>query len=197
MTVVSAIVLLFLMMDPIGNIPVFVVTLRKVESNRHTYIIVREMLIALAVLVVFLFAGQYILDILQISQASVSIAGGIIIFLIAIKMIFSGSEKIFRGKIKGEPFVVPLAIPLIAGPAAMTMLMLMMAKNPQEWYKWLAALIVAWTIAGLCLVFAGKISRFMGERGLSAIERLMGMILTTVAVEMFIGGMRQLHMISE
>lgn len=129
MSIISAMVLLFLVMDPIGNIPMFVLSLKHLPKERHRPVIIRELLIALAVLVLFLFSGKHILALLQISQASLGIAGGIIIFLIAIKMIFAGSEKIFKGTPKGEPFIVPLAIPLIAGPSAMTMVILIWHEN--------------------------------------------------------------------
>lgn len=192
MSIISAMVLLFLVMDPIGNIPMFVLSLKHLPQERHRPIIIRELLIALLVLVIFLFSGKHILAILQISQASLGIAGGIIIFMIAIKMIFAGSEKIFRGTMKGEPFIVPLAIPLIAGPSAMTMVILMMAREPEKWLHWLTSLFFAWLISGVVLLLSDKISRIMGEKGLAAIEKLMGMLLTTIAVQMFIDGVKQL-----
>lgn len=190
--IISATVLLFLVMDPIGNIPMFVLSLKHLPQERHRPIIIRELLIALLVLVIFLFSGKHILALLQISQASLGIAGGIIIFLIAIKMIFAGSEKIFRGTMKGEPFIVPLAIPLIAGPSAMTMVILMMAREPEKWLHWLTSLLCAWLISGAVLLLSDRISRIMGEKGLAAIEKLMGMLLTTIAVQMFIDGVKQL-----
>ena len=192
MSVISAMALLFLVMDPIGNIPMFMLSLKHLPEERHRPIIIRELLIALGVLVIFLFAGEHILSILQISQASLGIAGGIIIFLIAIKMIFTGSEKIFKGSSNGEPFIVPLAIPLVAGPSAMTLVILMMAREPEGWYKWLASIFCAWLLSSLVLLSSKRISRILGDKGLAAVEKLMGMLLTTVAVEMFIGGIKQL-----
>ena len=191
MSVLSATLLLFLVLDPVGNIPLFLCTLKKIDPARHKTIIIRELCIALCVLMLFLFAGRYILSVLQISQPSLGIAGGIIIFLIAIKMIFSGSEKMFGDAPEGEPFVVPLAIPLIAGPSAMTIVILLMAREPSRWLEWLIALVCAWTITGIILLFSSRLSQLLGNRGLTALERLMGLLLTTVAVEMFITGIRQ------
>ena len=192
MSVISAMALLFLVMDPIGNIPMFMLSLKHLPEERHRPIIIRELLIALGVLVIFLFAGKHILSILQISQASLGIAGGIIIFLIAIKMIFTGSEKIFKSTVKGEPLIVPLAIPLVAGPSAMTLVILMMAREPEGWYKWLASIFCAWLLTSAVLLSSNRISKILGDKGLAAVEKLMGMLLTTVAVEMFIGGIKQL-----
>ncbi len=156
---------------------------------RHRHIIVRESCIGLVILVFFLFTGRYILTILNISQSSLSIAGGIILFMIAIKMVFAGSENLFGDKTTGEPFIVPLAIPLIAGPSAMSTVILLMAREPSRWPAWFAALVIAWFASMVALLFSARLSRFFGERGLTAIERLMGMILVTVAVEMFLSGL--------
>jgi multiple antibiotic resistance protein len=192
MSMISAIVLLFLVIDPIGNIPLFLVALKEVPLSRHRHIILRESGVGLAILVLFLFTGRYILMGLNISQSSLSIAGGIILFIIAIKMIFAGSEAIFGDKVTGEPFIVPLAIPLIAGPSAMSTVLLLMARDPSRWLEWFCALVLAWGLSLCILIFSSKIAKFLGERGITAIERLMGMILVTVAVEMFISGIRQL-----
>lgn len=191
MTFLSATILLFLVFDPIGNIPFFLVTLKDLDSKRRKFVLVRELCIALGVLILFLFSGQYVLSFLQVSQSSLGIAGGIILFLIAIKMIFSGSEEMFNsGDIKGEPLIVPLAIPFIAGPSAMATVILIMAKDPSRWMVWLGALICAWFITGIILLSSNVLSRLIGKRGLTALERLMGMILTTVAVEMLISGIK-------
>ncbi|MFQ5754948.1 MAG: MarC family protein [Acidiferrobacterales bacterium] len=188
MTVYSAALLLFLVMDPIGNIPFFLTTLKNVDPAKQRRIIVRELLIALAVLVFFLFAGQLILDVLQISEPSLSIAGGIILFLIAIRMIFASPEGIFNTELQGEPFIVPLAIPFVAGPSALAAVLLIRSREPDRWLEWLAALVGAWLVTGVILYLSSGFSRVLGERGLIAVERLMGMILTVVAVQMFMTG---------
>jgi len=191
MSVFSATAVLFLVLDPLGNIPMFTSVLSPIDRGRHCRIIVRELLIALAVLVIFLFAGRHILALLGISQSSLGIAGGIILLMIAIKMVFSGSEKIFENMANDVPFVVPLAIPLIAGPSAIATVILLMAREPSRWPEWLLALVCAWLGSGVLLMFSDQLSALLGDRVLKAIERLMGMILTAVAVEMFVTGIRQ------
>jgi len=190
MSVYSAAALLFLVFDPLGNIPVFSCVLNKVDPARHRRIILRELLLALAILVVFLFFGRHILSLLEISQSSLGMAGGIILFMIAIKMVFAGSEKIFDNMADDGPFIVPLAVPLIAGPSAIATVILLMAKDPTRWPEWLLALFCAWLGSGTLLLFSGRLSLLLGDRVLKAIERLMGMILTAVAVEMFVKGIR-------
>ena len=147
MEILSAALLLFLVLDPVGNIPLFLVALKEVDPARHKKIIFRESLIGLGVLILFLFLGRYILQLLQVSQSSLSIAGGIILLMIAIKMVFHGSEELFKSQHMGEPFIVPMAIPLIAGPSAMTMVLLMMAKEPTRWPEWLLAVTCAWFVS--------------------------------------------------
>ncbi|MFO7906851.1 MAG: MarC family protein [Pirellulaceae bacterium] len=188
MTILSAAVMLFLVMDPVGNVPVFVSLLGGMELRRARVVVVRELVIALAALMLFLFCGQVFLDVLDVSEPALGIAGGVILFLIALKMIFGGSGDIFKEDSMGEPFVVPLAIPLIAGPSAAATVLLLMARAPDRWLHWLMALVAAWFASGVILVFAASFSRLLGERGLHAVERLMGMLLTAVAVQMFLGG---------
>lgn len=191
MTVLSAAVLLFLVMDPFGNIPLFLTALRNVDDRRHRRIIVREQLIALAVLILFMFSGRILLDTLQISEPSLSIAGAIILFLISIKMIFPTAGGVFDENIDEEPFVVPLAIPYVAGPSALASVLLIMNREPARWPEWLLALLLAWVSSGIIVLLSSSLRRVLGERGLIAMERLMGMVLTAIAVQMFMTGIRE------
>jgi multiple antibiotic resistance protein len=193
MEVLSTALLLFIVLDPVGNIPAFLYVLQNVPDGRHTRIIARELLIALGALIVFLFAGRYVLLLLQVSHASLGTAGAIILFLIALRMIFPGPRGMFGEEAESEPFVVPLAIPLVAGPAAMAVLMLLMARQPAKWPLWLAALLIAWAVSGLILLLAQRLARLLGRRTLVAMQRLMGLILTAVAVEMFINGAAEVY----
>ncbi len=191
MTVISASLLLFLVMDPIGNIPFFLTTLKNVEPKRQRFIIIREHLIALSILVLFLFFGQYILQILQISEPALTVAGGIILFLIALRMVFPGFKNGDETISEGEPFIVPLAIPLIAGPSAMASVMLIMSHDTGRWQEWLLSLTIAWLASGTILYLASSLRRILGKRGLVAIERLMGMVLITIATQMVLSGIRK------
>lgn len=189
MTLTSAIVLLLLVMDPFGNIPFFLATLQSVDPQRHQRIILRELLIALAALVLFLFFGKLVLDTLQVSEPSLSIAGGIILFLIALRMIFPRPHGAPENDMEGEPFIVPLAIPFVAGPSALATVLLIRSREPERWPEWLLAIGMAWLMTGIVLYFASGLRRYMGERARIAVERLMGMILTVIAVEMFMDGL--------
>ena len=191
MTVFSAIFLLFLIMDPIGNVPLFLSTLKNVPIERRRKIIIRELLIALLVLLFFMFTGKYILQLLQIAQSSLGIAGGIMLFIIAIKMIFPGRRNLFDHSDNMEPLVVPLAVPLLAGPSAIAAVILLMAQEPSRWLEWMVALVVAWLVAGIILVSSETLGRRLGVRALLAIERLMGILLMLVSVDMIIDGVKQ------
>jgi multiple antibiotic resistance protein len=188
MTLLSAAVLLFFVMDPLGNVPLFLSALRQVDPARYRIVIVRELLIALAILIVFLFVGRYLLDLLKVSPAALTTGGGIILLLIAIRMIFPTSERSLREEVQGEPFVVPLAVPYTAGPSMLATELLFMSREPERWPVWLGAVILAWFASAVILYFAGDLRRLLGERGLTAVERLMGMLLVIVAVEMLMTG---------
>jgi MarC family membrane protein len=191
MTTLSAAILLFLVMDPVGNIPLFLAALRRAPPEKHAGIVLREHLIALLVLAFFLLAGRHVLGAFRIEQPALSIAGGIILFLIALKMIFPIGEGLFGASPAGEPFIVPLAMPLIAGPSALTTVLLLMSREPGRWPAWLLALCCSWAASLAILLLADRLSRLVGERALAAFERLMGMLLTVLAVQMFLSGLRE------
>lgn len=184
----SAALLLFLVMDPLGNIPLFMTTLKKVEEKRQRLVVIRELLIALVVLVGFLFLGQYLLRLLQLSETALTTAGGIILMIIALKMIFPRRDASLEEDVEGEPFIVPLAIPYVAGPSAMATALLLMSREPGRWPEWLLAVLIAWFASAVIIYFSGYFARFLGEKGMVAIERLMGMLLITVAVQMLLNG---------
>jgi multiple antibiotic resistance protein len=190
MTTLSAAIVLFLVMDPLGNIVLFVTALRSVPAARRKRVVVRELLIAYGVLIVFLFTGEHLLHVLNISGPALTIAGGIVLFLIALRMVFPSSDNTMAENIKGEPFLVPLAIPYVAGPSTLATLLLLMSREPQRWREWLLALSCAWLASAIILVLGGYIGEFLGRRGLLALERLMGLLLVALAVQMSIEGLR-------
>jgi len=190
MSFVSAALLLFLVMDPLGNILLFVGALQNVPPARRARVVARELVIAYAVLVLFLFTGEHLMNWLGISNQALSIAGGIVLFLIALRMVFPSAEHSLAEQVSGEPLIVPLAIPYVAGPSTLATLMLMMSREPSRWPTWLGALTLAWVVSAAILVLGGRLSRFLGKRGLLALERLMGLLLVALAVEMFIEGLR-------
>jgi MarC family membrane protein len=185
----SAVVILLLVTDPIGNIPLFVSLLRNVAPDRRRWVIVRECAIALAALLAFVFFGRSILDLLGLSDRSLNIAGGVILFLIALRMIFRNPEGIFGDAASSdEPFIVPLAIPSIAGPTAIATVVLLVSRAPQRMLEWIVAVTAAMIISLAVLLFADRISILFGDRGIAALERLMGLLLTAIAVEMLLRG---------
>ena len=188
MTTVSAAILLFLILDPLGNIPVFLSLLKTLPPRRQRIVLVRELLIALAVLMLFLLAGKAILDAMHIRQESVSIAGGIVLFLIGIRMIFPTPEGILGELPEGEPFIVPMAIPLVAGPSGMAAVILMASSEPDRLGDWVLALVIAWFATAVILFCATYLYRLLGQRVLTAVERLMGMLLVALSVQMFLDG---------
>ncbi len=189
MTTVSAGILLFLIMDPIGNVPFFLSLLKDVPPRRRRTVMVRELLIALAVLLAFLFGGQYLLRALQLKQESVSIGGGIVLFLIGIRMVFPPVDGGIFGKPgEGEPFIVPMAIPGVAGPSAMAALLLLTNSQPGHTAQWTLALVLAWLATSAILLSATYLFRWLGPSVLTAMERLMGMLLIALSVQMFLGG---------
>lgn len=191
MTLLSAAVLMFFVMDPLGNVPFFLSALRNVPRQRQRRVIARELVIALAVLVFFLFLGQYILDVLHVSATALRISGGVVLLLIAMRMIFPTPATSLREEIDGEPFIVPLAVPYVAGPSALATELLLVSRESDRWPVWLGAVLIAWIATAVILFFATSLSRYLGERGLIAIERLMGMLLITVAVQMLMDGLAQ------
>ncbi len=186
----SAVVILLLVMDPVGNIPIFVSLLQQVAPERRNRVIVRECAIAFGLLLFFVFFGRWILNLLGLTDTSLNIAGGVILFLIALRLIFRHPEGVFGTDdgVEGEPFIVPLAIPSIAGPSAIATIVLLVSRAPERMPEWIIALAIASAITLILLLAAGRIARLVGRRGLSALDRLMGLVLTAIAVEMLLKG---------
>ena len=186
----SAGVLLLLVIDPFGNVPIVVSALANVAPARRARIVLRECFAAYVILLAFMFGGQTFLAWLQLSEVSLAIAGGIILFLIALRMVFRHPEGVFGDPRGSEPFLVPLAIPSIAGPSALATVMLMVSRDPSHRLAWVAALTAAMIVTTLVLIAAYRLQRVLGERGMIAVERLMGLVLTAIAVQMLLDGVR-------
>lgn len=188
--ILSAALLLLLVIDPFGNMPIVVASLSKVGVQRRTHIVLRECLIAYVVLLAFLLGGRAFLRWLQLSEISLAIAGGIILFLIALRMVFRHPEGLFGDPPDAEPFIVPLAVPAIAGPSALATVMLMASRDPAHLTAWISALTLAMGVATIVMLAAHRVQRVLGERGTTAVERLMGLVLTAIAVQMLLDGVR-------
>lgn len=188
---VSAVVVLLLVFDPFGNVPIFVSALREVPAARRRRIIVRECLIAFAVLTVFVFVGRPFLEVIGLSEASLRIGGAVVLMLVAIRMVFPTADGVYGKTPGGEPYIVPLAIPALAGPSALATVLLLVSREPARALEWVGALAVALGASALILAFAETLQRVLGDRVTVAFERLMGLILTAIAVELMLRGIRQ------
>lgn len=191
-SILSAAAMLFFLIDPLGNIPALLAIMKDIEPKRQRVIIARELIIALGILIIFLFAGKPVLTFLQLGEEAVTISGGIILLIIGIRLIFPQESGVMGEQPDGEPFLVPIAIPMIAGPSVMAMLILMTQSQPGRTLHWLAALLIAWVLSAILLLAAPFLLRLLKQRGLAAMERLMGMILLMMAVQMLINGFKEL-----
>ena len=191
-TFVSAVFMLTLVMDPLGNILLFIAALKEVPAERKRAVLARELLIALGIMLFFLLFGKYILSSLAINPTALSVSGGIVLFLIAVQMIFPSPHANFGDSPEGEPFIVPLAIPLVAGPSALTTVLLFSLQKPGKLGLWVAVVVTAWLINVAILGgLADSLARLLGRRGLLAMEKLMGMILTAISVQMVMTGLKE------
>ncbi len=191
MDLLTVVITLFLIMDPLGNVPLFLSVLKDVAPERRRLVLVREIGVAYVVLLLFLFIGAYVLRLLHLQQETIGIAGGIVLFLIALRMIFPPEGGILGETLEGEPFVVPLAIPLIAGPSTLAALLLLQQARPGQMRELLLAVTIAWALSAVILLSSTALYRVLRQRGLIAMERLMGMVLVMVAVQMFMNGVAQ------
>ena len=190
MEILSAATMLFLIMDPLGNLPIVLSILKHIDPKRRRIVLVRELMFALIILLLFLFAGQSIMNFLHVQPETLSISGGIILFIIAIKMIFPSAGSITGLAAGEEPFIVPMAIPMIAGPSVIAALILLATQNPDNMFELSLSVLLAWGVTFFILMFNGFFLRILGERGLKAIERLMGLLLIMLSTQMFLDGVK-------
>lgn len=190
----STAVLIFFILDPFGNVPLLLSILKNIDKRKHAKIIIREMIIGLIILVTFLFFGEQFLSLFHLETQAITIAGGIIFFVISLKMIFPSSDgaDMFATAKGDEPLVVPIAVPMIAGPAALATLLVLAKTNAEHSGALFISLLVAWLAAAIILLFSTKLYKLLKVKGLTALERLMGMLLLIMSVQMFIDGIRAL-----
>lgn len=188
---ISAFVLLLLVLDPFGSLPIFVSVMSGVPQERRRRVALREVVIAFGVLLAFMLAGQGFLSLMRLSERSLEVAGGVILLIIAIRMIFAGGAEVYASDGLREPLIFPLAVPLMAGPSAMATVLLLASRQPDRMWHWVGALTLAMLVSGSVLLAADRIRRWLGESMVSAIEKLMGLVLTAVAVEMILAGLKR------
>ncbi|MES9849305.1 MAG: MarC family protein [Candidatus Thiodiazotropha sp.] len=188
--IASVAVTLFLIMDPLGNVPVFNAVLSNLDRSRRTKVVARELVIAFFVLFGTLFVGDLLLAFLGLTQPSLNIAGGVLLFIISLRMIFPNRPDHGDEALDEEPFIVPLAVPLIAGPSTIAVLLLLSSSQPGRILEWVVALFLAWLGTMILLLGSSRLLDFIGTRGSLALERLMGMILVILATQMLLDGIR-------
>jgi MarC family membrane protein len=188
--ILAVAVTLFFVMDPLGNIPIFNAVLARYDARTRSRIVARELTIALAILLLFLFAGNPIMAFLGLTQPTLSLSGGILLFIIALRMIFPKPSAADDADVE-DPFIVPLAMPLVAGPSTIAILLLMSSSQPARIWEWCLALLVAWLATTVILACSPWLMRALGDRGVRALERLMGMLLVLLSVQMFLDGVAQ------
>ena len=187
----SALVLLLLVLDPLGSLPIYIPIMRAVPPARRRWVAVREVGIAFVVLFAFMFFGDAFLRLMRLSERSLEVAGGVILAMVAIRMIFASGTSVYGVESGREPLIFPLAVPLLAGPSAMATVLLLASRQPGLLMEWVAALAVAMAISGAVLLLADRIRRLLGDSVVSALEKLMGLVLTSLAVEMILAGLKR------
>jgi MarC family membrane protein len=190
-TFISAFVLLLLVLDPFGSLPIFISVLRNVSPERRAVVAIREVSIAFSVLLVFMFTGEGFLRLMHLSERSLEVAGGVILLIIAIRMIFASGGEIYAADGQREPMIFPLAVPLLAGPSAMATVLLLASRQPERMWHWVGALTLAMVVSGAVMLAADRIRKILGTPVVSAVEKLMGLVLTAVAVEMILAGLKR------
>lgn len=188
---VSALILLLLVLDPLGSLPVFIPVMGQVAPERRRWVALREVGIAFAVLFVFMFVGEGFLRVMRLSERSLEVAGGVILLMVAIRMIFGGGGGAYGVPEGKEPLIFPLAVPLLAGPSAMATVLLLASRQPDRMASWIGALACAMAVSLLVLLLCNQIRRVVGDSVVSATEKLMGLVLTAIAVEMILAGLKR------
>jgi multiple antibiotic resistance protein len=190
MNLTETILILVLVIDPFGNIPVVLAVLRDLDNRTYARAIAREVAIAFVLLLVFALAGQQLLDYLGLDRASLSVAGGVILFLISLKMIFGGSARMMDEDYDADPVIVPIAVPLIAGPSAITTIIVLNTRDQIALPLLLLALALVSLLCLVALIAGRRLHAWLRPRGINAMEKLMGLLLNLVAVDMILHGIR-------
>jgi len=185
---ISAALLLFLVIDPLGNIPLFLSATRNITADRRQKVIARELLIALAIMALFFFLGSWFLNVLHITPPALAVGGGLILMFIAVKMVFPSASGPLNEEVTGEPLIVPMAVPYMAGPSVLATEVILVHQSQGQWPLLLGAVGAAWLAAAIILYCSGFLQRVLGDRGITAMERLMGMVLVLISAQMLMDG---------
>ncbi|CAH0352607.1 MarC family protein [Aquabacterium sp. CECT 9606] len=196
-TITSAFILLLLVLDPFGTLPIFISVMRGVAPQRRVWVALREACMAFGVLLAFMLGGRTFLALMRLSERSLEVAGGVILLLLSIRIIFASGRRLFDEEAAPsstesgrEPFLFPIAVPLLAGPSAMATVLLLASRQPAQLAEWIAALAAAVGVCAVVLLASQPLHRWLGESVVTAIEKLMGLVLCAIAVEMILAGIK-------
>ncbi|MFN9719726.1 MAG: MarC family protein [Planctomycetota bacterium] len=181
------ILLLFIVLDPFGNLVTINALLHKQTAAARRRIMFRESLIALAVLLAAVFAAGPIMRALGLQPYSLGVAGGIVLFMIAMGMVFP-ARKIVDDEELGDPLIVPIAVPFIAGPSTISFILLLSQKHDRGTVAF--SVFLAGLGSAVILTLSPTIYAFLGNRGSRTVERLMGMLLVMMSVQMVMDGIQ-------
>jgi len=190
-TIASAFILLLLVLDPFGTLPVYLSVLSGVDPRRRNWVALRESFIAFCVLLAFMLGGDAFLRVMRLSERSLEVAGGVILLLVSIRIIFASGRQLFDAEADREPFIFPIAVPLLAGPSAMATVLLLASRQPAQLLDWVIALSAAVSVCAAVLLSSQPLHRLLGDSVVAAIEKLMGLVLCAIAVEMILAGVKR------
>lgn len=187
MSILQLAIIFFIVTNPIGNCPTILALIKDHSIKKQQKILLRESIFSMCIAIFFLFLGEAFLSSLNIQGYALTISGGIILFLVAFSMIFSKASDTNKEEVKRNPFIVPIATPLLSGAGLMTMVMLY-SKQENDNFKILLAIFLAWSAITAVLVMTPYLQILLGKRGLSALEQLMGMLLAIIGMQMIVDG---------
>lgn len=190
MQVLSLAITLFFVLDPFGNLPIVLSLLSRVEEKRRWKVVLRESLIALLLLVVFYAVGPQFISLLGVDSSDLTICGGVVLGIIALRLVFPDERASSGKEEEAEPFIVPLAIPLMAGPSALATVMIMAAQSAANPLAGLGMMTLAWFVTAVLLLLGVALGSFIPARLLVAFERLSGLLLAVISVHMVMTGVK-------
>lgn len=190
---VRTFIAVFVLADALGNAPIFLILTKGMDSPERDQVVDRATIVATAVLLVFAFVGQPILNYLHISIASLQVAGGLLLLLIALDMLNGKLDEpiVEQGR---DVAITPLALPLLAGPGTLTTVMLLMSEAPQAHISVISGIVAAMLVSWLIFRQASRVSHWIGAEGAIIATKLLGFLLAALAVEIGSAGIRELFL---
>lgn len=190
---IKTFVAVFVLVDALGNVPILLVLTKGMEPEQRHNVVDRAMLIATSVLLAFAFAGQWVLKYLDISMGSLRVAGGLLLLIIALRMLEGEMDTpvVEQGR---DVAITPLALPLLAGPGTLTTVMLLMSESPTAHLSVVIGIVAAMLVSWLIVRLAGRIDAWIGPEGALIIIKLLGFLLAALAVEIGSAGIRELFL---